>query len=89
MNLPTNTKTCTCMKLFMSDIQRDHLEKSEGKTAIVLYIVPSKGLPYGATHVVYQGIPGAKPNEHPIIGHAKDYLSGAVPAELQTPDLFQ
>lgn len=77
------------MRLFMANIQKEHLEKSEGGTSIVLYLIPKEGLPYGASHEVIQAIPGQKGGALPIIGHAKDYLSGAVPKELQTKELFQ
>ena len=78
-----NANQGICARLWMSDIDRDALEKDEGKTALVIYIVPRSGLPFGATHAVYQGIPGRKGEEHPRIGHAKLYPD-SVPAELQT-----
>lgn len=71
-----------CARLWMSDIDKSALEKDEGRTAVVIYIVPRKGLPYGATHAVYQAIHGRKGEEHPVIGHARFY-EDAVPAELQ------
>lgn len=83
MNTPTNHNQAICARIFMSDIQKEHLQKSEGKTAIVLYVVPRKNQPFGATHAVYQGIPGAKGEEHPVIGHARFYHSSTVPTELQ------
>lgn len=72
-----------CARLWMSDLDKSALEKDEGKTAVVIYVVPRSGLPYGATHAVYQAIPGRKGEEHPRVGHAKFYPD-AVPAELQT-----
>ena len=80
------TTPAICARIWMSDIDKSALEKDEGKTAMVIYVVPCSGLPFGATHAVYQGIPGRNGEEHPKIGHAKLYPD-AVPAELQT-DLF-
>jgi hypothetical protein len=65
----------------MSDLDRSALEKINGKTSVVLYIVPRAGLPQGATHQVYQGIPGKRGGEHLVVGDAVFY-SNAVPGDL-------
>lgn len=83
MNIPTNTSQCICIRLSMSDLVKEALEKDNGKTSVVLYIVPRSNLPLGATHAIYQGIPGRKGEEHPRVGHAKFYRSDTVPSELQ------
>ena len=67
----------------MSDLDKSALEKDGGKTSVVLYVVPRSGQPAGATHAIYQGIPGRKGEEHPVVGHARFYHSSAVPVELQ------
>jgi hypothetical protein len=71
----------TCIRLTMSDLDREALTKSNGKTSVVLYIVPRAGLPQGATHQVYQGIPGKRGGDHLVVGDAVFY-SNAVPKEL-------
>lgn len=62
----------------MSDIDRDALEKHEGKTGIVLYIQPEAGLPHGATHAVYQGMALLK-RPAKVIGHARFYAAKTNP----------
>lgn len=89
MNTPIDLKVATCMRLTMSDLDRDALEKDGGKTSVVLAIVPRSGLEYGATHAVYQLIRGRAGEENPRVGFVRFYRSDAVPAELLTPDLFQ
>lgn len=77
-------KQGTCMRLYMSDLDKGALEKDAGKTAVVLYIVPRKGLPQGATHAVYQHVPGKKGEDHPRVGFARPYRNTSnVPAYLQ------
>jgi hypothetical protein len=71
----------TCIRLTMSDLDRAALTKSNGKTSVVLYIVPRAGLPDGATHQVYQRIPGRKGEDHLIVGDGVCY-GGAVPGDL-------
>jgi len=71
----------TCIRLTMSDLNREALTKSNGKTSVVLYIVPRAGLPDGATHQVYQGIPGKRGGDHLVVGDAVFYKD-AVPGEL-------
>jgi hypothetical protein len=71
----------TCIRLTMSDLDRSALEKIKGKTSVVLYIVPRAGLPDGATHQVYQGIPGKRGGEHLVVGDAAFYAN-AVPGDL-------
>ncbi len=75
-----------CVRIFMSDLVKEALEKQNGKTSVVLAIVPRPGLPFGATHAVYQHIRGRKGEEHPVVGHAVFYERSVIPAELQ-PDL--
>lgn len=77
-----STNQAVCLRLTMSDLDRSALEKDEGKTSVILYVVPRKGQPYGATHAIYQGIAGRKGEDHPVVGHAKFYPN-AVPNELQ------
>ena len=83
MNTPTDTNQGICIRLSMSDLVKDALEKEGGKTSVVLYIVPRPGLPYAATHAVFQGIPGKRGEEHPVVGHARFYRSDAIPQNLQ------
>jgi hypothetical protein len=71
----------TCIRLTMSDLDRSALTKADGKTSVVLYIVPRAGLPQGATHRVYQGIPGKRGGDHLVVGDAVFYKD-AVPGEL-------
>ena len=71
----------TCIRLTMSDLDRAALTKANGKTSVVLYIVPRSGLPDGATHAVYQGIPGKRGGDHLVVGDACFY-GEAVPREL-------
>jgi hypothetical protein len=71
----------TCIRLTMSDLDREALTKSNGKTSVVLYIVPRAGLPDGATHRVYQGIPGKRGGDHLVVGDACFY-DNAVPGDL-------
>ena len=71
----------TCIRLTMSDLNREALTKSNGKTSVVLYIVPRAGLPDGATHQVYQGIPGKRGGDHLVVGDACFY-GDAVPGDL-------
>jgi hypothetical protein len=73
-----------CIEIAMSDIDREALTKVDGKTKIVVYVVPRANLPRGATHAVYQAIRGRKGEEHPRIGTAILYTTEHVPAELQT-----
>jgi hypothetical protein len=74
----------TCMRLYMSDLDKTALEKDAGKTAVILYIVPRKKLPQGATHAVYQHVPGRTGEQHPIVGFARPYRSpSSTPAYLQ------
>lgn len=74
----------TCLRLYMSDLDKTALEKDAGKTAVVLYIVPRSGLPQGATHAVYQHVPGKTGEQHPVVGFARPYRNrGSVPACLQ------
>lgn len=77
---------CICARLFLGEIEKSALEVDEGKKSMVIYVVPRSGLPYGATHAVYQGIQGKQGEEHPVIGHARFYPD-AVPSELQN-ELF-
>lgn len=84
MNSPVNTNHGACLRLTMSDLVKEALEKDQGKTSVVLYIVPRQGQPAGATHAIYQGIPGRNGEEHPLVGFARFYRSDAIPAELQT-----
>lgn len=84
MNTPTNYQQGVCVRLTMSDLNKEALEKDAGKTSVVLYIVPRPDQPAGATHAIYQGIPGAKSEEHPRVGFARFYRSDAIPSELQT-----
>ena len=84
MNTPIDSNQGICLRLSMSDLVKDALEKDGGKTSVVLYIVPRSGQPAGATHAVYQGVRGCKGEEHPVVGHARFYRSDAIPAELQT-----
>jgi hypothetical protein len=88
MNTPTNHQQGICLRLTMSDLVKEALEKDAGKTSVVLYIVPRSGQPYAATHAIYQGVPGAKGEEHPRVGFARFYRSDAIPAELQTPSFL-
>jgi hypothetical protein len=74
-------KQGTCIRLTMSDLDRSALEKKQGKTSVVLYIVPRAGLKDGATHQVYQGIPGKRAGDHLVVGDAVFYKD-AVPGEL-------
>jgi hypothetical protein len=62
----------TCIRLYMSDIDKSALEKHDGKTGIVLYVTPADGLPHGATHAVYQGM-AILGTDHRVIGHARMY----------------
>lgn len=72
------------MRLYMSDLDKTALEKDSGKTAVVLYIVPRKDLPQGATHAVYQHVPGKTGEQHPIVGFARPYRDrSGMPAYLQ------
>jgi hypothetical protein len=74
----------TCMRLYMSDLDKAAIEKDAGKTAVVLYIVPRKGLPQGATHAVYQHVPGKIGEEHHTVGFARPYRDRKLtPAYLQ------
>ena len=84
MNTPTDTNQGICIRLAMSDLVKEALEKEGGKTSVVLYIVPRPGLSFGATHAVFQGIPGRKGEEHPRVGHAKFYRSDTVPKTFNT-----
>lgn len=83
MNTPIDTNQGICLRLSMSDLVKEALEKDGGKTSVVLYIVPRKDQPAGATHAAYQAIRGRTGEEHPVVGHAKFYRSDAIPAELQ------
>lgn len=71
----------TCIRLTMSDLDRSALTKADGKTSVVLYIVPRAGLKNGATHAVFQGIPGKRGGEHLVVGDACFY-GDAVPGDL-------
>ncbi len=84
MNQPIDTNLGICLRLSMSDLAKEALEKDGGKTSVVLYIVPRSGMPYGATHAAYQGVPGKKGEEHPRVGFVRFYRSETIPAELQT-----
>ena len=77
----SHSENGTCIRLTMSDLDRAALTKSNGKTSVVLYIVPRAGLPDGATHRVYQGIPGKRGGDHLIVGDACFY-DNAVPGDL-------
>jgi len=68
MNSPVNTNHGACLRLTMSDLVKEALEKDQGKTSVVLYIVPRQGQPAGATHAIYQGIPGRNGEDHPESG---------------------
>lgn len=72
------------MRLIMSDLDRAALEKVDGKTAVVLYIVPRCNQPGGSTHAVYQGIRGRR--DHPQVGHALFYQTTDVPQHLMDGD---
>ena len=72
------------MRLYMSNLDKTALEKDAGKTAVVLYIVPRPGLPQGATHAVYQRVPGKTGEQHPVVGYARPYGNkGKGPIYLQ------
>jgi hypothetical protein len=68
------------LRLIMPEVQRDHLEiLPDGKKALPIAIVPRSNLPDGATHAVYQLIPGRSQEEHPVIGYAKPYGNAGTP----------
>lgn len=68
------------LRLIMPEVQRDHLEiLPDGRKALPIAIVPRSNLPDGATHAVYQLIPGLANGEHPVIGYAKPYGKAANP----------
>lgn len=71
------------LRLIMPDVQREHLEiLPDGRKALPIAIVPRSNLPAGATHAVYQLIPGLTKEEHPVIGYAKPYGNSANPKPL-------
>ena len=83
MNTPIDTNQCFCIRLSMSDLVKEALEKDGGKTSIVLAIVPRRNQPFAATHAAYQLVRGRKGEEHPKVGFVRFYRSDAVPEELQ------
>jgi hypothetical protein len=82
MNNPINSTQGICIRLSMSDLVKEAIETDGTKKSVVLYIVPRSGQPAGATHAVYQGIRERKGSEHPHVGHARFYISSAIPTDL-------
>jgi len=82
MNRPITHQHAVCIELTMSDLDKTALTKRSGKTSVVLYIVPRDNTPEGATHTIYQGVPGLKGEQHPKVGYARFYAPMNIPTDL-------